>query len=215
MNALNFVTLAFEDYIAARLLLNNNFAQQGATLASSALEKYFKALLCGLDVKFRKIHLDKLSEIKSLFAKTDYSILFNHLDENFLFTLSQAYKFRYYDNIKGSDSFGFFVNQLLGELDFSIDLIESLMTFNDDNGIIHTAYKRAVVEQNENLLLNNYVLNKIEKIDFMQQKSQAYGLYFDPEKEMPVVVNLVQPLQVPYNGKISLINIDEDKSKQQ
>lgn len=41
----SFAELAYRDYIAARFLLNNHFIVQGLTLASTAVEKYLKAVI--------------------------------------------------------------------------------------------------------------------------------------------------------------------------
>ena len=43
--ALEFVGLGYKDYIGARTLLIDHLPLQGATLGSSAVEKYIKALL--------------------------------------------------------------------------------------------------------------------------------------------------------------------------
>lgn len=40
-----FLDLAYKDYLAARVLLNAHLVVQGAVLASTAIEKYFKAIL--------------------------------------------------------------------------------------------------------------------------------------------------------------------------
>jgi hypothetical protein len=52
-----YLNLAFKDYIAARMLLNNNMLLQGAGLASSAIEKYLKAYALFAGKPLRR-HLD-------------------------------------------------------------------------------------------------------------------------------------------------------------
>ena len=37
-----FFDMAYRDYIASRVLINNDYVLQGAILASSAIEKYYK-----------------------------------------------------------------------------------------------------------------------------------------------------------------------------
>jgi HEPN domain-containing protein len=44
----NLTLMAYEDYITSRFLLNNGHTLQGAILASTAIEKYFKAMLVTL-----------------------------------------------------------------------------------------------------------------------------------------------------------------------
>ena len=64
----NFIKTGFRDYVASRFLLNNDFFMQGVTLASSAVEKYFKAILVIHNLK-RNVHLDNLKEIKKAFRR--------------------------------------------------------------------------------------------------------------------------------------------------
>ena len=44
-NGYALIDLGYRDYIAARFLLNNHFIVQGLTLASTAVEKYLKAVI--------------------------------------------------------------------------------------------------------------------------------------------------------------------------
>jgi hypothetical protein len=44
-DAFNFLDLAFHDYLAARTLFLNSQLPQGAILASTSIEKYFKAII--------------------------------------------------------------------------------------------------------------------------------------------------------------------------
>ena len=43
--AVEFLNIAYKDYLGARVLLNSGLLPQGAVLASTAVEKYFKAIL--------------------------------------------------------------------------------------------------------------------------------------------------------------------------
>lgn len=42
---INFLNLGFKNYIGSRALINNELNLQGGILASTAIEKYFKALI--------------------------------------------------------------------------------------------------------------------------------------------------------------------------
>jgi HEPN domain-containing protein len=54
--------LGYRDYIGARFLLNNEFVIQGLTLASTAVEKYLKALIVLVSKEKEKYnyHFDNL-----------------------------------------------------------------------------------------------------------------------------------------------------------
>lgn len=175
----SFVTTGYRDYIASRYLLNNDFFMAGVTLASSALEKYLKGILIIHHLK-RKVHLDNLKEIKKALDRVNINI-FEELDETFLNILSDAYKLRYYDNLKNALSFGFFANQLLAELDFTINLIDSrLRITNDQTGeIVLTPYRKAVNNNDVKIYLNNYLLNNISKKEFMERSSKVYALHIE------------------------------------
>lgn len=113
---------------------------QGVTLASSAVEKYLKFILAlhGVGKKQMGVHLDKLPKLKELLAKHYYDVTLK-MDERFLNILGIAYKIRYYDEIKEPITFGFFINQFLGELDFCIHLLEGLIV--SDNKESETPFK--------------------------------------------------------------------------
>lgn len=208
----NLVMLGYDDYIAARFLINNNFLMQGVLMASSSVEKYLKALLLALKGKVPKIHLDKLDNLKIQFQDTEYFELFDHLDSSFLLVLGKAYKFRYYDNIKEADTVGFFVNQFLGELDYSVFAIELLFNeFKDQNGTPwQSPLRKAIKEKNENLFKDNYILNNIDKKEFMTRATLGFGLHFNPLVMEPFIIGTVKKFNVPYDGKIMLIEAVED-----
>ena len=65
--------LGYRDYIAARFLLTHDFLFQGAMLASTAVEKYLKAVLVSQGLKARG-HLDNL-EIARAIEKTGVDLL--------------------------------------------------------------------------------------------------------------------------------------------
>jgi hypothetical protein len=121
------LSIGYRDYIASRVLLNNGYIMQGALLASTAVEKYLKAVLAlsGISCKY---HMDKLGQIKPLFQHTPYTMMFDILDPVFLDMLSKAYRYRYLDEktVTKPDTVGFLVTQFLGTLDFTILKLDSL-----------------------------------------------------------------------------------------
>jgi hypothetical protein len=177
------IALGYRDYIASRFLINNEYFVQGMMLASSAVEKYLKAVLSVYNIRC-KVHLNELDKIKTAFAKTEYSILFDKLDPVFLKLLGKSYKYRYYDEgtVTEADTIGFLVNQFLGELDYTIALCEKIFIITDENNNpLDTQYKREAKECKPGLFLNNYILNNIPKKEFMNRKSNAFGLHLNPK----------------------------------
>jgi len=114
-------------------------------------------------------------------------MMFDVLDSVFLEVLAKAYKYRYYDKntVTKPDTVGFLVNQFLGTLDFTIFKLDSLLIINKETkeGVVSiqdSQLKRAAKSGLPDLWLNNYVLNKIDKKEFMDRKSQAFGLHISP-----------------------------------
>jgi len=211
--ARNLILMAYDDYIASRVLLNNKLALQGAIFASTAIEKYLKAILVvlGYDLNKIKFHLDRLPKLKSYFEETEYLELFTkYFDPAFFDQLSKAYSFRYYDNVKQPTTMGFFINQFLGELDYTVAAFERLVIMNDDNGKdLPSKYKRAVNEKDHNLFHDNYILNNLDKREFMERNSDGFGIYHNPNTQESYTVKSNIKMEVPYTGKIFIIEVEE------
>lgn len=207
------LSLGYRDYIASRFLLNNDYILQGTLLASSAVEKYLKAGLAINGKRVKKFHLDSLGQFKSLYSQTPYHTMFDVLDPIFLDILGKAYRYRYYDEttITKPDTIGFLVNQFLGTLDFTMLKLDSLFIITKEKDGVTTSQdtqlKRAAKSGLPDLLLNNYVLNKIDKTEFMNKKSKAFGLYITPlnfGEEIEIIGRDVVGL---YEGKMWTIKV--------
>ena len=101
------VSLGYRDYIAARVLLNNKLIIQGLTLASTAVEKYLKAIIV-LTLKEKEwinYHFDRIEKLQDILNRNHHDVTKN-LDPVFLSILEKAFKIRYYDNLKGPVTIG-------------------------------------------------------------------------------------------------------------
>jgi hypothetical protein len=208
--ASSLLSLGYKDYIASRFLLNNNYLIQGLTLASSAVEKYFKVILAlnGKTKKEMGVHLDRLDKLKKLLSDC-YTDITVHLDERFLQLLGKAYQARYYDNLSQPITISFFVNQVLGELDFTINFIESLVTKKNTSGeLFKTSYRRAVEENNADLYYKNYVLQRIPKKEFMEAVDNGFAVYIDCNNTMKEIEVEGTNIRNTYDGNIGEINIE-------
>jgi hypothetical protein len=128
--AYSLLSTGYDDYIASRLLLSKDYHIQGLTLASSAVEKYLKVILAvnGKTKKEMGVHLDRWDKLESL-IKNCYTDISKFLDERFLVLLGKAYQARYYDNLTAPIMISFFKNQLIGELDYTVNFIEKYSDF--------------------------------------------------------------------------------------
>ena len=208
-HAYSLIHLGFTDYIAARHLINNKFILQGVTLASTAVEKYLKAILASKG-KNKRVHLDKLDKLKMLLSEC-YTDFTNRIDERFLGLLGKAYEIRYYDDLKSPVTIGFFVNQFLCELDYSISFFENVLYENifDENGNkIPTLYKRYAAETNQDLVLNNYLFAGISKKECMEQPDHGYCIYINPDKWNGNILTEGHGVKNQYDGRMTLIAVD-------
>jgi HEPN domain-containing protein len=134
--AVGLMRAAYNDYIAARVLLNKNYTLQGAILASTAIEKYFKTLIALHETKVPRTHMNEFERLEPHIGDIGYEILIQKIDRRLINILGDCYKFRYYDNIEQLTTIGFFENQFLGELDGTVELFERLfvLTKEKDGG---------------------------------------------------------------------------------
>lgn len=208
VRASQFLIQGYDDYIAARVLLNKGYNLQGATLAATSVEKYFKAILNALSIQIGKLHLSRLGEIRKAFESTDYKELFNYLDDTFLGILSEVYAFRYLDGMNKPKQFGFFVNQFLCELDYTVHSIESLIKIHNKDKPV-SKLQRDIQSQNPDLFENNYLVQKIDKAVFMNKDSAGYGMYYDPKTDSPIeLTGVTSKISIPYTGSISIISFN-------
>ena len=170
--------LGYRDYIAARVLLNNHLVVQGLTLASTAVEKYLKALIVfNLQEKERyHYHFDRFELLKNLLSKvkSDVTVEF---DPVFLEILENAFKIRYYDKIEKPMFMGFYINQFIGELDYTVDYLERFIADTQNGGRSMSAYTTAVKSKEPHLYDNNFILSKENKKDFMEKPDIGFSIH--------------------------------------
>jgi HEPN domain-containing protein len=193
------IDLGYRDYIAARFLLNNEFAIQGLMLASTAVEKYLKALIVFTFKGEERYHyhFDKLNKLRAILEKNHYDVT-KKFDPVFLDILEKAYKIRYCDKLKRPVKIGFFLNQFLGELDSTIHFMES----NETPGLI---YKQAIKMKDSKLYQNNYILNGYDKKAFMERPDKAFSIYIQTGSSSHVESNVVgRDVINNYEGKLAV-----------
>lgn len=196
----SFINLAYRDYIAARFLLNNEFIIQGLTLASTAVEKYLKALIIFTSKNDDKysFHLDRLDELKK--KSDNCGEVINLFDPIFLDIVQKSYSIRYYDKIQGSIEFGFLINQFIGELDYTINHFESVVLVNYK---MKTPYDRAIKNKEPHLYDNNYILQNLNKKEYMENPSNVFSICAEINRELVVKGG---PIRFKYNGIIAIFN---------
>jgi len=198
--ALNFIASAFFDYTASRFLLINNHPLNGIILASTAIEKYLKALSIIATGKYEKGHFDKFEKLLKVFVGTPLESMFNSADPQFFDALSGGYQLRYFDNTYEIWKVSFVTKQVLAELDYFINEIEKWIVVSDGVDNL-TTYKMAVRNNDTRIYDNNYVLNNWDKKTFVETESNSFALFSDPANS---VIELVgSKLCFPYSGRMT------------
>jgi len=197
------MTVGYRDYLAARFLLNNDFLIQGLALSCTAVEKYLKSVLIGSGYR-RKIHMEKWKEFKSALSLKGVN-LFSDLDENFLNLLSKSYSLRYYDSINQNSQYSIIKWQVLGELDYTVHLIENRTSFKNESGVeVKTEYKVDMEKGNPKLFEENYILLGQDKSAFMEREGKFIMVCFD--KNGVEVVGEASMRVEQYSGSILVSN---------
>ncbi len=172
-----FLSAGFRDYLGARVLLNHQLPLQGAILASTSVEQYFKAILA-FHGNPRRGHLSPalIRAVENCDRK-----LVSVLNRGFLSLLQKCYRLRYHDDIDVGCNIVVSTRELLAEIDFTVGQIESRITISrrgTSPSLRH--YGQLSQEHDKRLLLNNYVLADIRKEQFLDGSDFAYEMRLDP-----------------------------------
>lgn len=208
--ALGFLRTAYKDYIAARVLLNRGYTLQGVALASTAIEKYFKAAICIMTGRLLHIHLDKFDRIKKVVEDLGYGVLIEKMDPLFLQILCKAYALRYYDDITAPVTIGFFKNQFIGELDGAVALFEKLLILEkkDGGGVVLSPLQMDLKAGNPDLLENNWVAQKIRKEEFMSTNCEGFAIHIHPNNVFEEIIVSSTKSNIQYDGYMYAINVN-------
>jgi len=176
-----FLNLAFKDYIAARTLLNFDLADlalQGAILASTCIEKYFKAIISLRGNNTGK-HLN--SALMNSIENYD-SALYGSLNSSFLGFLQKCYQLRYLDTLPVGFTIGITSLEVLAELDFTVDKIQKRFRFESDGVPLKFFYDAYMQDKNHLLYDNNYILLGLDKSKFVEHEVSRYAMIFDESR---------------------------------
>ncbi|QOF76173.1 HEPN domain-containing protein [Variovorax sp. 38R] len=167
-SAAMFLNDAFTDYLAARILLNARMPHQGAMMASTALEKYFKAILVTRGQRIhghlQTAHWNSVSHL--------YPALVAQLDRDFVRLCQKSYSLRYTDDLPKGYNIVIASREFLAELDTSVATIQKGVRHRLDGEDTQTDFDRHRVSGDERLVTNNHVLLGVEKFDFIYSEPQ-------------------------------------------
>jgi len=154
-----FLDVAYKDYLAARVLLNAHLLVQGAVLASTAVEKYFKAVLAFRGHQshghLKKAHINAAKNFDSRLASV--------LNDEFLTLLQRAYSLRYLDDIAPDFNLVIASREFLAELDLTAGMFQESFNLKTDGKPVVLAYQQAKEQQDPRLIDDNFLFIDVEK----------------------------------------------------
>ena len=170
LKILGFLKTGYDDYLAARILINHNLLLQGVFMANTAIEKHLKAILIykGDNFKFTHKTTALLEEIKEFDDK-----LYQQFDIPYLALIEQCYQLRYIDSAPEGLNVTLVKRRLLAELDFMITLLVNKIRINT-NKPYDNKYKMDLQAKNPDLFENNFILNEIPKDEFLKGIDEVY-----------------------------------------
>lgn len=184
---MGFLNIAYKDYLAARTLLNTGQLFRGAILANTCIEKYFKVFLT---VKGNKCNTHDVFKLLKTIENFDRELNKN-INHDFIKFICLAYNMRYFDNNIFNDPVNEFnmciyKNKTLAELDYTVSLIENGWNIKQEGRLILTQYKSDILGDKDLLFKNNYILNKIDKTDFLEKQEEEI-LELRNDKQMGLI----------------------------
>jgi HEPN domain-containing protein len=158
---------AFKDYLASRVLFNEELLMQACFFACTSLEKEIKAYM---EVMGKKISIKH--DLKKLFSllKIEKPDVGSRLNGEFFEVLNKIYKARYTESLPANYNFTIVRNKFLSELDYSYSVLNPLFKFrlSSIKEYGKTKYENASEKKDPRLLNNNYLLSGISKEDFFK-----------------------------------------------
>ena len=163
-----FLDLAYKDYLAARVLLNAHLVVQGAVLASTAIEKYFKAILAFRGNEshghLKKAHFNAAKNFDMRLAAV--------LNDDFLLLLQKSYSLRYLDDLPNGFNLVIASREFLAELDQTAITMQESFRLSKGGKNIVLRYHTDKANRDPHLYHDNFLLNGLDKQSFISAEPQ-------------------------------------------
>jgi hypothetical protein len=167
---IRFLCDGFNDYMAARVLLLSGLLEQGAVLASTAIEKYLKAMLATYGNECHG-HLQKAHWSA---VRNKYPDLFAQFNVNFLQLCQKCYSLRYTDDVPRGYNVVIAAREFLAELDHTAMLMETGLARKDASGKpSKTRFMVMTEARDQRLIQDNHVLSGQDKGAFVYGTPQT------------------------------------------
>lgn len=129
---IGWLSIADDDYIAARVLIDNGLLAQGAILSATSIEKYLKMIGRIHEVRFQ-LRGDPHNVLDLYTSLKKNGATFN-LNEDYLRFLVKIYRFRYPDKLESDYSFAINQTKLMVAIDESVFILRNRIQIIDEKG---------------------------------------------------------------------------------
>jgi hypothetical protein len=163
-----FLLAAFDDYLSSRVLIRYQQLVQASVLASTAIEKYCKAILA-----FRGNSSQGHLKIKHWNCLKNFDPgLYSTFNEKFFIFLQKCYALRYPDALPNGYNLVIRSRELLAELDHTAISIEEKFSVSRKNTEEKNLLKILRAKNDERLVWNNYKFTTENRFAFMARDNQ-------------------------------------------
>jgi len=187
---LSFLSLAYKDYLASRVLFNKELLLEACILANTSIEKYFKAIIAFQGKSAWGHDISKLLNALKNFDPKLYEII----NKEFIEFLCKAYKLRYFDDLPEGYNLAISQYKILAELDYTVSILSKKLKFKKNDKDVELSYDLDLRNNNQNLWENNYILNKTNKSKFIEREQAVYEVR---------ILKLTNVLEVVYRSRSS------------
>jgi hypothetical protein len=182
--------IAFKDYIAARVLFCGRLPLQAAVLSSTAIEKYFKAIMEFRGSRSRG-HL-KTAQMNSV---RNFDVpLFSTFNKEFLTLLQRCYRLRYTDDLPRDFNVVVATREFLAELDFMASSLHSKFRLQRGDTVLSLLYDRMLATRDERLVSEHHVLAGQDRNTFIAAAPQlVYEVRNLPKRRLMEALYFAKP----------------------
>lgn len=161
-------SMAYNDYIAARVLLQGGLLHQAVFFINTCIEKELKAYLFAFNINVKLNH-----DTEKLFnevLKIENVKWTDKINKEFIQVINKIYKSRYFETLHPGYNFVINRNKFLVELDHTYNLLYSKTKLGGPNEMIQKSiYEISIENKNPQVVFNNYILNNMDKKHVLNQ----------------------------------------------
>jgi hypothetical protein len=187
---LGMLDTAFNDYIAARVLFLGGLPLQAAVLSSTAIEKYFKAIM-ELRGSRSRGHLKaaQLNSVRNYDPK-----LFKGFNAEFLSLLQRCYRLRYTDDLPQGFNAVVATREFVAELDSMAASLHQRFLVIRERAPATLRQDYMITTRDPRLVSDNYLLTGQDKASFIAAHPQlVYEVRLFPKRGLMEALYKAQP----------------------